>query len=62
MIDGVPLKEWDFPVDFVARLFVGFLSRDAVRVDDEGTLLAPADMGVKLQSLLFWISIRNENT
>src|SRR5438477_228073 len=29
--NGVPLKEWDFPVDFVASLFVGFLSRDAVR-------------------------------
>src|ERR1035441_5463087 len=43
--NGIPLKEWDFPVDFVARLFVGFLSRDAVRVDDERAFLALADVG-----------------
>ena len=49
--NGVPLKEWDFPVDFVARLFVGLLSRDAVRVDDERAFLALADMRVKLHGL-----------
>jgi hypothetical protein len=38
--NGVPLKEWDFPVDFVARLFVGFFSRDAVCVDDKRAFLA----------------------
>src|SRR5260370_36153512 len=49
--NGVPLKEWDFPVDFVAILFVDLLSRDAVRVDDERAFLALADVGVKLQGL-----------
>src|SRR5260370_31880454 len=49
--DGVPSKEWDFPSDLVARLFVGFLSGDAVRVDDERAFLALADMSVKLGCL-----------
>ena len=49
--NGVSLKEWDFPVDFVASFFVGFLSRDAVRVDDNRTLLALADVSVKLRCL-----------
>jgi hypothetical protein len=31
--NGVPLKEWDFPVDFVTRLFVGFLSLGKRRID-----------------------------
>ena len=47
----VPLKEWDFPVDFVASLFVGFFSRDAVRVDDKRAFLAFADVGVKFRCL-----------
>ena len=47
--NGVPLKKRDFPVDFVARLFVGLLSRDAVRVDDKRAFLALADVGVKLR-------------
>src|SRR4029077_13672111 len=37
--------------DFVARLFVGFLSRDTVRVDNERASLALADMSVKLLGL-----------
>src|SRR6266496_2308989 len=49
--NGVSLEEWDFPVDFVASLFVGFLSGDAVRVDDERAFLALANMGVKLHGL-----------
>jgi hypothetical protein len=49
--NGVPPKEWDFPVDFIARLFVGFLSRDAVGVDDERAFLAFADTGVQLRCL-----------
>jgi hypothetical protein len=49
--DGVPLKEWDFPVDFVASLFVGLPPRDAVRVDDERAFLALANVGVKLRCL-----------
>jgi hypothetical protein len=46
--NGVALKEWDFPVDFVAGLLVGFLSRDAVCVDDKRAFLAFADVSVKL--------------
>src|SRR5271165_309362 len=49
--NGVPLKEWDFPVDFVARLFVGFFSLDAVCVDDKRAFLALADVGVKFRCL-----------
>ncbi len=49
--NGVPLEKRDFPVDFVASLFVGFLSRDAVCVDDERAFLALADVGVKLRCL-----------
>jgi len=49
--NGVPLKEWDFPVDFVARLFVGFFSLDAVCVDDKRAFLALADVRVKFRCL-----------
>jgi hypothetical protein len=46
-----PYEKWDFPVDFVAGLFVGLLSRDAVCVDDERAFLALADLSVKLHGL-----------
>src|SRR5207248_6872438 len=49
--NGVPLKEWDFPVDFVASLFVGFFSLDAVCVDDKRAFLALADVRVMLRCL-----------
>ena len=42
--NGVSLEKRDFPVDFVASLFVGFLTRDAVRVDDQRAFLALADV------------------
>src|SRR5271166_346783 len=47
----VSLEKRDFPVDFVASLFVGFFSLDAICVDDKGAFLALADVGVKLQCL-----------
>src|SRR5271166_3531898 len=47
----VPLEKRDFPVDFVARLFVGFFSLDAICVDDKRALLALADVGVKFRCL-----------
>src|SRR5258708_2461734 len=49
--NGIALEKRDFPVDFVASLFVGFLSRDAVRVDDERAFLSLADVSVKLRCL-----------
>jgi len=49
--NGVSLEKRDFPVDFVAGLFVGLFSRDAVCVDDERAFLALADLSVKLRGL-----------
>lgn len=49
--NGIALEKWDFHFDFVAGLFVGLLSRNAVRVDDERAFLALANMSVELHGL-----------
>jgi hypothetical protein len=49
--NGIALEKWDFHFDFVAGLFVGLLSCNAVRVDDERAFLALANMSVELHGL-----------